>query len=154
MSIEVNTILTVLAVNFVCYLIAVGFDTLYKGKINLGFSRKLARDRERHDARVKAELVADLLGEWNSFPVDRSKLRALSYKAFIWLPSDIANELSKVLNMDNDAKSTREIIMMTREHIYGKKDDLDHNKTITFRLSDEEQKRRRYEPFMRQHRRK
>lgn len=154
MNETVSTILIVLAVNFLWYLLSVGFDTFFKGKINFGFSRKLARDRERHDARVKAELVAELLGEWNSFPVDRAKLRALSYKAFIWLPSEIATELSKALNMDKDAKSSREIIMMTRRHIYDKNDSFDPNKIITFSLSNEERKNRKHESFIKQHLRK
>lgn len=142
MPASLEMIAIVLIVNFVIYLIRVGFDTFYKGRINFGFSRKLAAEKEIADARVKAELVAELLGEWQSFPEETAKLRALSYKAFIWLPSQIAVELSKLLHGDNDAKSVRDIITMTRAHILKGKDKLEWHYIIDFELGEKEAKRK------------
>ncbi|AIR03427.1 hypothetical protein JT31_01965 [Cedecea neteri] len=142
MSDTLKITLIVLIVNFLIYLITVGFETFFKGKINLGFSRKLAAEKEVADARVKAELVAELLGEWQSFPDDTARIRALSYKAFIWLPSDIAIELSKLLHGDKDKKSVRDIIIMTREHILKGKDPLEWTYIIDFALGDKEEERK------------
>lgn len=92
----------------------------YKKQFEL-FSRDL-------DKKEKVELVAEIMAEYLRTPKDetmnreqRNKLNTLSFKASLWLPGEIAIELSKRLQNLDDAKSPFEIILMARESLINDK---------------------------------
>lgn len=86
----------------------------YKKQFEL-FTREL-------DRKEKIELVAELIGEYMKTPVgeimareQRLLLNKLSFKATLWLPADLAIELSKRLQNQPDAKSPFELVLMARK---------------------------------------
>jgi hypothetical protein len=88
----------------------------------------------RQDIAVKnrAALVSDLLSEWLSRPEDRTRLNRLTFEAFLWLPPDIADALSRRLANTPDAPDVRSIISDVRKYLLGRNDTLDPQKVIIF----------------------
>jgi len=85
----------------------------YKKQFEL-FQRQLNQQQ-------KVELVAELLGELLATPYgevvareQRTKLNKLSFQASLWLPSELAIEISKRLQNKADAKSPFELILIAR----------------------------------------
>lgn len=117
------------------------FGSYLTSKVNYIFSRKISVQKEAYDSRVKAEILAEILGEWQTFPDDTAKIRTLSYKAFLWLPSSVAEELSKLLSGKPDRKSVREVLVLGREHILNNSDPLPPHLIIDFELGEEEKAR-------------
>jgi hypothetical protein len=90
----------------------------YKKQFEL-FSRGL-------DRKEKIELVAELIAEYLKIPKgekmpreQRILLNKLSFKATLWLPPDLAVELSKRLQNKPDAKAPFELILMARKELIG-----------------------------------
>jgi hypothetical protein len=83
--------------------------------------------------RERAQLVAELLAEWKSTPVDgdpmhaeqRKRINQLSFEATLWLPEEIAIELSKVLQHDPTALNQLELLLRVRKLLSGP-----HNLTV------------------------
>jgi hypothetical protein len=93
--------------------------------------KKIEDDKVRQQIRFKAELIAELLAVWISYPEDLTKLNQLSFQAFLWLPDDIALDLSNLLAKTNDAKSVPVIIAEVRKHLLGPTD-INGEHIITF----------------------
>ncbi|MFB5745082.1 hypothetical protein ACE38U_09345 [Cedecea sp. S5-13] len=94
--------------------------------------------KKKYEVRSKAVLVADLMAEWVSKPEDLRKLRQLTNEAFLWLPSDLATELSKVLAHKKDALSYRELMNRVRKLLLGCCDTFESNRFITYDLTEYE----------------
>jgi hypothetical protein len=83
--------------------------------------------------RERAQLVAELFAEWKSTPVDgdpmhaeqRKRINQLSFEATLWLPEEIAIELSKVLQHDPTALNQLELLLRVRKLLSGP-----HNLTV------------------------
>lgn len=76
--------------------------------------------------RERAQLVAELLAEWMNTPTDdpmssdqRKKLNKLSFEATLWLPQEIAAELSQVLQHDPRAPNMFDLLLRVRSHLSG-----------------------------------
>ncbi len=76
--------------------------------------------------RERAQLVAELLAEWMSTlpddamsPDQRKKLNRLSFEATLWLPEEIATELSQVLQHDPRAPNMFDLLLRVRTHLSG-----------------------------------
>ncbi len=93
------------------------------------------QDKRQHEIRMKSSLIAELMAEWVSNPQDMKKLRQLTNEAFLWLPVELANELSKVLSHSDEAVSQREFFSRVRKHLLGRDDNLQADKFITYKLS-------------------
>lgn len=98
----------------------------------------LEKDRRSHEVRMKSALLAELLAEWVSTPQDRKKLRQLTNEAFLWLPNDLAKELSKVLSNNPSAIGYRNFLKKVRVHLLEGDDGFDSNDIITFNLTKHE----------------
>jgi hypothetical protein len=94
--------------------------------------------KKKYEIRSKAVLVADLLAEWVSHPQDKRKLRQLTNEAFLWLPPDLATELSKVLADKDDALDYRQLMSLVRTHLLGSSDTFESHYFITYKLTDHE----------------
>jgi hypothetical protein len=81
--------------------------------------RVIEAEKNRQQIKFKAELIAELLSLWISYPEDLTKLNQLSYQAFLWLPDDIALDLSNLLARADDAKSVPAIVAEVRKHLLG-----------------------------------
>jgi hypothetical protein len=94
---------------------------------------KLTEDYKRDQLiKQKSELIGDLLSEWISQPDDQKKLNQLTFEAFLWLPKEIANDLSDTLSHKDNAKSIREIISAVRIHLLGEENKIENEKVIVF----------------------
>ncbi|WP_148296206.1 hypothetical protein [Methylophilus sp. OH31] len=86
------------------------------------YDRQLEVYKRELDRKQKIELVSELLAEWIKYssyevmPKDhRTKLNNLSFQACLWLPSDLAKELSKALQLRPEAKTIFEILLLARK---------------------------------------
>lgn len=99
----------------------------------------LEQQKRQHEIKMKSVLIAELMSEWVTIPQDRKRLRQLTNEAFLWLPSDLATELSKVLAHREDALDYRLFMDKMRKYILGKDDQLDSVRFITWDLTPLEQ---------------
>lgn len=88
------------------------------------YDRQLEVYKRELDRKQKIELVSELLAEWIKYPNGeampkdhRTKLNNLSFQACLWLPSDLAKELNKALQLRKDAKTIFEILLLARKLI-------------------------------------
>ncbi len=98
----------------------------------------LEEEKNSREVRLKSALIAELLAEWVSRPSDRRKLRTLTYQAFIWLPEQIASDLSEILAHEKGAKNIEQILIDIRKHLLGDSDTLKAESIISFGLTEKE----------------
>jgi len=74
------------------------------------------------DRKQKIELVADLLAEYMKTPQgetmpreQRHLLNKLSFKATLWLPTELAIQLSKRIQNKHEAKRQIELVLLARQ---------------------------------------
>lgn len=107
-------------------------ESIKKTNQALQEQEKIARE-----VRMKAAIISELLAEWVSQPKEMKRLRELTFEAFLWLPEDLAVELSKLLNHESDSIGLRAFVIRVRVYL-GVDDGLEDYRIITFRLSDKE----------------
>ena len=75
------------------------------------------------------------MAEWirDTDKLDYHRLNQLSFQAFLWLPQDLARDVSNTLANKPGADSVRTIIQKVRKHLLDKKDDLDPNLINVFK---------------------
>jgi len=100
------------------------------------YDKKLEQLKNEISARNRAVLVAELISEWIDCPKERVKLNRLTFEAFLWLPENVARELSKALAHDPSAKDIRAILLMVRHHLLGE-DGLEAPEIIVFTKTPE-----------------
>jgi hypothetical protein len=105
-------------------------ETRLRESINREYDQKLAKfQRELETRQVekqKIELVSELIAEWMANPPGetfakdyRVRLNRLSFQASLWLPPELAIELSKRLQNKPDAKNSWELILFARRMLTG-----------------------------------
>ncbi len=101
-------------------------DARLKASIEHEYKKQFELYQRQLDQHQKVELVADLLGELLATPYgetvtreQRTKLNKLSFQASLWLPGELAIELSKRLQNQPDAKSPFEIMLIARRLLIG-----------------------------------
>ncbi|MEA3238836.1 MAG: hypothetical protein U9Q94_03525 [Candidatus Bipolaricaulota bacterium] len=100
--------------------------------IEYAYNVRLERIREDIAVKNRAALVADLLSEWLSRPKDSTRLNRLTFEAYLWLPSDIADDLSRRLANQPDAPDVRTLLGQVRKHLLGVGDSFDPQKINIF----------------------
>ena len=102
-------------------------------KIWIDFVRDARNERIKNEIMIKnkAELIAELISEWINHSNDNARLNRLSFEAFLWLPADIAKELSKTLCYKQGAKDINCILLMVRHYLLGH-DDLEQADIVHF----------------------
>lgn len=101
-------------------------------KIKLEFNKKLALFNNDLLIKQRSELIAELVSEWISFPDDTKKLNELTFQAFLWLPKNIALDLSNTLSHKADAKNIKDIISDVRVHLLGENERVSPNEIVDF----------------------
>lgn len=105
-------------------------ETRLKESIKHEYDQKLARFRQELEeeqlAKQRIALVAELIAEWMANPPGeifskdyRTRLNRLSFQASLWLPADLAIELSKRLQNKPDAKTSWELVLFARRLLTG-----------------------------------
>ncbi|EOB4962938.1 TPA: hypothetical protein I7251_22000 [Vibrio vulnificus] len=97
------------------------------------YDKKLSNYETEKEIRLKAELISELMSEWiNTDKEDVVKLNELTFKAFLWLPAELASDLSNTLSHQPGADDLRTIICKVRKHLLGNDDKLQNHEVIVF----------------------
>lgn len=98
------------------------------------YDKKMLEVETQKDIRLKSELVAELLAEWirKDGKLEYYQLNKLTFQAFLWLPKELAEDLSNCLSHKEEAKDVRTIIIDIRTHLNGASDGLQPNDVIIF----------------------
>jgi hypothetical protein len=110
----------------IVFLLKAWIEARVKSSIEHEYSQKLEVFRRELDQKQKVELMSELLAEWIAIPrgepIPREKrtlLNRLSFQAALWLPPELAIELSKTIQLQPNAKSIFEIILLGRKVLTG-----------------------------------
>ncbi|WP_145563004.1 hypothetical protein [Yersinia canariae] len=140
--------IVILALQIVLFLLVIFCKSFVKGWVEGSISKHYqeAAEKRSHEqqVRLKAELVAELMAEWVSAGADRKKLRELTNKAFLWLPKDIAKELSELMG-DSSTLRVVDVLVKVRDHLQDNPEDknFDPDEVIYFPLTEHEQQVRK-----------
>ncbi|MGY6126090.1 hypothetical protein ACW9YV_11500 [Paraburkholderia strydomiana] len=99
---------------------------------------KILEVESQKEIRLKGEIVAELLAAWirKDANLDYHQLNKLSFQAFIWLPKELAEELSNSLAHKPGAMDIRSIITKIRTHLRGEDDGFKSADVIVFNERD------------------
>ncbi|ENX14006.1 hypothetical protein F894_02223 [Acinetobacter sp. CIP 51.11] len=107
--------LSAFLVIFVLWLCKNWFLTRLTESIKHDYSMKLEEYKYNIEIRRKAEQVAKLLALWIERPLEREELNRLTFECFLWLPDDIAQDLSKLFNyQEEDSITIRSVLFKIR----------------------------------------
>ncbi|HHL0960183.1 TPA: hypothetical protein ACQVH3_004964, partial [Serratia marcescens] len=98
--------------------------------IKLSHQKQLEIEKNQREVRLKSALIAELLAVWNSPPYDMARLRQLTYEAFLWLPPELALQLSDILSHQRGAPDPKDFIIQVRRLLLGQSDYLTSEKVI------------------------
>ncbi|MGV8803493.1 MAG: hypothetical protein ACWA6Y_00855 [Polaromonas sp.] len=115
-----------LAATIVAILAKAWIEARLKASIEHEYKKQFELFQRQLDQHEKVELVAELLGELLATPYgetvsreQRTKLNKLSFQSSLWLPGELAIELSKRLQNQPDAKTPFEIMLIARRLLIG-----------------------------------
>jgi hypothetical protein len=117
---------TTVAAAILAWLLSKWLGVRIESSIKYEYDR-LKADRENDlKRRERAQLIAELLAEWlatgNGAPMtqaQRTKLNRLSFECTLWLPEDVAKELSRVLQHDPQAPNRFDLLLKVRALLSG-----------------------------------
>ena len=116
--------LSAFLVIFVLWLCKNWFLTRLTESIKHDYSMKLEEYKYNIEIRRKAEQVAKLLALWIERPLEREELNRLTFECFLWLPDDIAQDLSKLFNyQEEDNITIRSVLFKIRQHLLKESED-------------------------------
>lgn len=112
------------------------FEARIASAIQHEYDKKLLDLETTRDIRLKSEIIAELVSEWigkkNEYS-EFTELNKLSFQAFLWLPAELAVELSDTLSHQDSAEDIRTILIKVRKHLLGKDDNLEPRSIIVFK---------------------
>ena len=96
------------------------------------YDKRIELYKNELEAKKKAELIAQLLSVWITFPEKQQELNRLTFEAFLWLPDDIVHKLSALLSHKNNAPDVQNILLSVRKYLLDGKTDLSPEDIIIF----------------------
>lgn len=129
---------TVALLSLVGYLCRNWLVERLKASIKFEYDRKLIAVEHERETRLKGEVVAELLAQWirKGGNLDYYQLNRLSFQAFIWLPRELAEQLSNSLAHKPGAEDLRSLIKDLRTHLQGSDDGFKAKDVIVFNEPD------------------
>jgi hypothetical protein len=131
-----SAITTTVLVGILAFLSKTWIEKRIEFSIQHEYDKKLSKFENDLEVRLRAELVADLMAEWIKKDIDYHRLNKLSFQAFLWLPPQLARDLSNTLNHKPGSDDLRSIIQKVRKHLLGESDNLEANQVIVFKSED------------------
>jgi hypothetical protein len=133
-SFVVGSISTTFLLGILAFLSKTWIEKRIEFSIQHEYDKKLFKLEADVEVRLRAELVGDLMAEWikDHKNLDYHRLNQLSFQAFLWLPPQMARDLSSTLNHKLDSDDLRSIIIKVRKHLLGESDSLEANQVIVF----------------------
>lgn len=82
------------------------------------YATKLEEYKYQIEVKRKAELVAKLLAEWLRESPDRFELNKMAFESYLWLPDDIAKNLTDLLaHKKVDEITVKTVLIDIRKHL-------------------------------------
>lgn len=113
------------ALSLVAFLGRSWIEARVKTSIDHQYKKQFEIYQRSLNRKEKVALVAQLLAEYMKTPYgetierdQRTLLNRLSLEACLWLPSELAKEISKRLQNTADAKTPFELIVLARHYLY------------------------------------
>lgn len=133
-----SSILTVIIFGFVGYVFRSWIIVRLKASIKHEYDLEILEVQRQKEIRLKSEIVSELLAQWirKNGKLDYHELNKLSFQAFIWLPKDIAEELSSSLAHKSGAQDLRVLIKKIRTYLQGSDDGFKSQDVIVFNEPD------------------
>lgn len=131
MSFE-QIIYTVLTSGLVSGTLVLWFKFRLQYSIKHEYDKNIEKYKNELESRKKAELIAELLSEWLSFPDSQTKLNKLTFEAFLWLPDNIAKDLSNLLAHKENSPEVRDILLKIRQYLLNNNTNLESTDIIIF----------------------
>jgi len=133
-----GSVSTVVILGFVAYIFRSWIITRLKASIKHEYDLKMLEVESQREIRLKGEIVAELLAEWirKNGNLDYHQLNKLSFQAFVWLPKELAEELSNSLSHKLGAQDLRAIIKNVRTYLQGNDDGFEAKDVIVFNEPD------------------
>ena len=123
-SLFTSIITTIGTIGVVAILGKSWIEARLKSSIEHEYSKQIAIFQQELDQKNKVALVAELLAEYMKTPYgetisrdQRTVLNKLSLQATLWLPAELAIELSKRIQNRPDAKSPYDLILIARRQL-------------------------------------
>ena len=134
-SFALGTVTTTVLLGIVAFLSKKWIEKRIECSIKHEYDKKLSKFENDLEVRLRAELVADLMAEWikDTDQLDYHRLNQLSFQAFLWLPPQLARDLSCTLTHKPGSDDLRSIIQKVRKHLLGDADDLEPLHVIVFK---------------------
>ncbi|MGS0498744.1 hypothetical protein ACU8V4_16735 [Pseudoalteromonas mariniglutinosa] len=122
----------------VAFLLRSWIATRLRWSVKHEYDKKILEVESQKEMRLKGEVVADLLAEWlkKNGKLDYHQLNKLTFQAFLWLPKELAEDLSNCLSHKPGAKDVRNILIDIRKHLHGRDDGLKSKEVIVFHEPD------------------
>lgn len=121
-----SVVAAVATVSVLAFLGKSWIETRLKASIEQEYKKQFEFFKRELDQKQKVELVAELLAEYLKTPYgepvtreQRTVLNKLSLQASLWLPSELAIELSKRLQNKPDATTPFDLILLARRELTG-----------------------------------
>jgi hypothetical protein len=107
-----------------------------ESSVKLKYDALLEEVRFDIKKREQAALIAELFAEWatrsTGEPINVKRLNQLTWEAFLWLPEEVARELSDTLAHNPGSKDIRGLLIDVRKVIQPRQDSLKPNEIILF----------------------
>lgn len=133
-----GSVSTLTLLGIVAYLCKTWLITKLRGAIKFDYDLKMLEVESQKEIRLKGEIVAELLAEWirNNGNLDYHQLNKLSFQAFLWLPKDLAKELSNSLDRKPGSLDVRQLIKNIRTYLQDEDDGFESRDVIVFNEPD------------------
>lgn len=95
-----------------------------------------AEEIKRHKAAIVVNLLSEWLDNYHKKEPNLKLLNQLTFEAYLWLPKDIANKLTKRLINAEDAPHLKEIISDVRDLLLGIEQHIDPISIVDFYYPD------------------
>lgn len=129
-----GSVSTVAILGFVVFVLRSWLIERLKASIKHDYDLRMLELENQKEIRLKGEIVAELLAEWirTDHKLDYHQLNKLSFQSYIWLPKQLAEDLSNALAHEKNAKDVRGLLKEMRVYLQGEDDGLASKHVIVF----------------------
>ncbi len=129
-----GSVSTVALLGIVAFLARTWIAERLKASIKHEYDVKMLEVEHQREIRIKGEVVAELLAQWirKSGTLDYYELNRMTFQAFIWLPPELAKDLSNTLSHKSEAIDLRALIKRVRTYLQGHDDQFKSSDVIVF----------------------
>lgn len=133
-----GSISTVTLLGVVAYLSRTWIAERLKASIKHEYDLKMIEFEREREVRLKGEVVAELLAQWikKNGTLNYYELNRLAFQAFVWLPKELAEQLSNSLAHKPGSDDLRVLIKKIRTYLQGSDDGFLAKDVIVFNEPD------------------